>query len=340
MYSEKLEELISLALQDGNLTEQKRNLIMRRAEKEGEDVEEVMMVVEARLQKNEAKGLFSSDSLNAITSNLQYANDFIETVNGVSFKMINVEGGPFMMFSQEEPKSAFYHAKPQKVFLDNYYICNTLVTQKLWNVVMGASFPFYFVGENLPVNNASWNDCQSFIDKLNSITGKEYHFPSEAQWEYACVGGKKTLGYKYAGSDDINKVAWHSGNSQTYTIRDMLDLYNSNHFFKVKELNDDVFDYFFKKYKRDYNEMRPVASLKPNELGLYDMCGNAYEYCLDDYDSEPSFCDNRNPVYHDSQSCEKVFRSFSYENMGCPIGYRMGYLTTIRDKNYSFRLAL
>ena len=118
MYSEKLEEVISAALADGNLTEQKRKIIMRRAEKEGEDVEEVMMVVESRLLNQTKKQ--SNQSQSKSESKEEVANgDFVETVNGVSFKMIKVQGGKFTMFSMSQ--ASCIPGKPQEVVLDDYY---------------------------------------------------------------------------------------------------------------------------------------------------------------------------------------------------------------------------
>lgn len=161
MYSEKLEEVISAALADGNLTEQKRKIIMRRAEKEGEDVEEVMMVVESRLLNQTKKQ--SNQSQSKSESKEEVANgDFVETVNGVS--------------------------------------------QELWKAIMGRNFPLLsFVGDLLPVNNLTWEESYQFINKLSALTNRNYHLPSEAQWEYAAIGGKKSLGFKHAGSDDLKK---------------------------------------------------------------------------------------------------------------------------------------
>ena len=244
MYSEKLEEVISAALADGNLTEQKRKIIMRRAEKEGEDVEEVMMVVESRLLNQTKKQ--SNQSQSKSESKEEVSNgDFIETVNGVSFKMIKVEGGRFTMFSMSQ--ASCIPGKPQEVVLDDYYICDTVVTQELWKAVMGRNFPLLsFVGDLLPVNNLTWEESYQFINKLSALTNRNYHLPSEAQWEYAAIGGKKSLGFKHAGSDDLKKVGW-----------------------------------------ANVNELKPVAQLMPNELGLYDMSGNCYEFCEDNLVDNP-----------------------------------------------------
>ena len=102
-----------------------------------------------------------------------------------------------------------------------------------------------FKGDNKPVEEVSWDDCQDFVIKLNQLTGKRFRLPTEAEWEYACRGGKKSRGYKYSGSNTIGDVAWYDGNSSDVT--------------------------------------HPVATKSPNELGIYDMSGNVWEWCQDWY---------------------------------------------------------
>lgn len=167
------------------------------------------------------------------------------TVGGVSFKMIAVEGGTFQMGSPESDTEAYDDEKPQhEVKLSNYYIGETEVTQELWETVMGSN-PSGVKGSKLPVENVSWNDCQTFIGKLNAQTGKTFRLPTEAEWEYAARGGKKSKGYTYSGSNTIAEVAWYGNNSN-------------------KETHD-------------------VALKTPNELGIYDMSGNVGEWCQDWY---------------------------------------------------------
>lgn len=306
MYSEKLEEVISAALADGNLTEQKRNIIMRRAEKEGEDVEEVMMVVESRLfSQAKVKPKQTTPKSKAIKKTL-VDGDFIETVNGVSFKMIKVEGGKFTMFSKKT--TTFILPKPQEVILGDYYICDTVVTQELWKAVMGCNFPeLYFIGDKLPVNNILWKECYQFINQLNTLTKKKYHLPSEAQWEYAAMGGKNSLGFKHAGSDDIKKVGWNC-----------LDI-----------------------KKKENCEMKPVAQLKPNELGLFDMSGNCFEFCEDDFDEEPILNGTKNPICKTSHNGCWVIRSSSFDYLECNYGERNFCFDFMGRKNgYGFRIAL
>lgn len=342
MYSEKLEEVIAAALQDGKLTEQKRNIIKRRAEKEGEDVEEVMMVVESRLQeittahpKKEKKSIPSASKPKKEEAP---SGNFTETVNGVSFNMIRVEGGTFTMFEHADRMNI----KAQKVTLDDYYIGETLVTQALWKAVMGSkSSPFYFKGPKLPVNNVSYNECLVFLEKLNKITKRNYHLPSEAQWEYAARGGKYSLGYKYPGSDDLTKVAWFIVNTCTYTDQDIIDFYNAHHFFKkAKEVTPSVSMYFFANYKNDPNEMKPVALLRPNELGLYDMSGNANEFCEDDWDDEPILVGGKNPVHKIPGSDLKVGRGGSYERGLSLADPRRAYRLGMKEKEFGFRIVL
>lgn len=297
MYSEKLEEVISAALADGNLTEQKRKIIMRRAEKEGEDVEEVMMVVESRLlnqtKKQSNQSQSKSESKEEVTN-----GDFVETVNGVSFKMIKLEGGRFTMFSMSQ--ASCIPGKPQEVVLDDYYICDTVVTQQLWKAVMGRNFPLLsFVGDLLPVNNLTWEESYQFINKLSALTNKNYHLPSEAQWEFAAIGGKKSLGFKHAGSDDLKKVGW-----------------------------------------ANINELKPVAQLMPNELGLYDMSGNCYEFCEDNLVDNPMLNGTKNPIIRTKPTDFRIVRSTPFDSSEFSIGDRWWTPCDRRQQNFSFRIAL
>lgn len=173
--------------------------------------------------------------------------DKVYTVNGVSFKMIAVKGGTFQMGSDD----GYEWEKPvHRVTLSDYYIGETEVTQELWIAVMGSN-PSYCTGNmQCPVEMVSWNDCQTFISKLNQLTGETFRLPTEAQWEYAARGGNKSKGYTYSGSNVIDDVAWYDDNSGEMTY--------------------------------------PVKTKVPNELGIYDMSGNVWEWCSDWYGSYSS----------------------------------------------------
>ena len=169
------------------------------------------------------------------------------TVNGVSFKMIAVKGGTFQMGSDNR---LFDLEKPvHQVTLSDYYIGETEVTQELWSAVMGSN-PSNFTGDmQRPVEEVSWIDCQTFISKLNELTGETFRLPTEAQWEYAARGGNQSQGRLYSGSNTIDEVAWYTSNSST---------------------------------------THPVKTKAPNELGIYDMSGNVWEWCSDWYGSYSS----------------------------------------------------
>lgn len=171
-------------------------------------------------------------------------------VNGVSFEMCYVEGGAFRMGSNKlEDEEKPFH----EVTLSSYYIGQTEVTQALWEAVMGSN-PSNFKGSNLPVETVSWDDCQTFIDKLNSCTGQSFRLPTEAEWEYAARGGKNSHNYKYSGSNNLRDVAWFG------------------------QFGGDTYD-----NGNSGEKTHPVATKAPNELGIYDMSGNVWEWCQDCY---------------------------------------------------------
>ena len=223
-------------------------------------------------------------------------------VNGVSFEMVRVEGGTFRMGATSEQKDeAWDREKPvHSVTLSSYYIGKTEVTQALWQAVMGSN-PSNFKGSNLPVECVSWNDCQEFIQKLNSLTGRNFRLPTEAEWEFACRGGNNSRGYKYSGSNDIDNVAWYDGNSGDQT--------------------------------------HPVGTKAPNELGIYDMSGNVWEWCSDWYADYTSYSQT-NPKGPQSGS-GRVYRGgcWGYDAGRCRSSFRIGYYPTYRGINLGLRLA-
>ncbi len=206
------------------------------------------------------------------------------SVCGVLFKMIRVESGSFMMGSPDNDAEAFDDEKIQhRVILSDYYIGETQVTQEQWETVMGNN-PSTFKGEKHPVDNITWNCCQKFIKKLNSETGMKFHLPTEAQWEFAARGGNKSQGFKYAGSNTLDDVAWYAGNSGKGT--------------------------------------HPVKTKLANELGLYDMSGNVWEWCQDWYGSykNSSLSDPTGP----SSGTDHVLRGGSWNDKAihCRVAYR------------------
>lgn len=159
--------------------------------------------------------------------------------------MVYVEGGIFIMGSIDSEADSDEQPLHQ-VVLNDFYISKYEITQAEWKSVMKNS-PSYFKGDNLPVECVSYSNVQLFISKLNAKTGKIYRLPTEAEWEYAARGGNKNKGYKYSGSDDIDKIGWFCDNSKEQT--------------------------------------HPVGGKVSNELGIYDMSGNVHEWCSDWYDS-------------------------------------------------------
>ena len=208
-----------------------------------------------------------------------------------SFTMIKVEGGVFTMGNNDE-----YGASPEHIVeLSDYYIASTEVTQSLWKEIMGtngSTFNERLQSPKKPADNVTWKDAQSFINALNSLTDLTFRLPTEAEWEYAAKGGKKSLGYYYSGSNNIDQVAWYGRNA-----------------YSVKPLGPD--------YGTHY-----VGTKSPNELGLYDMSGNVWEWCQD-WHKDYSKRKQNNPVGQKTGSA-KVVRGGCFtchENL-CTVTYR------------------
>lgn len=250
----------------------------------GAKVEEKKSAAKDRIIAPTEKPRFSGDICTITLPEYTTRSEDPQTVNP-KLVLVRVAKGAFTMGDA----SGRRNEKPCSVALDeDFYIGRTEVTQDQWRTVMGIKDNgnddgkkknSYFRGDDLPVDMVSWKEAMAFCDKLNKSgfapAGWMFTLPTEAQWEFAARGGVKSRGCKYSGSDNIDEVAWHFGN-------------NANNPDK-KKLPD-----------RDLN--RPVAQKKPNELGLYDMTGNVWEWCLDRYESAPRptaprVADSSNVVY-------------------------------------------
>lgn len=233
------------------------------------------------------------------------------TVNGVKFKMVAVAGGTFTMgATSEQGSDAAAAEKPtHKVTVSSFYIGQTEVTQELWQAVMGSN-PSNFKGAKLPVERVSWDDCQEFLRKLNAKTGKQFRLPTEAEWEFAARGGAKSQGYKYSGSNTLSVVAWYDENSY--------DKGSSS---------------------PDYGT-HDVATKRANELGIYDMSGNVWEWCQDWYGTYPSDAQT-NPTGPASGSC-RVIRGGCWVDVAryCRLAYRDDLSPDGRRDYLGLRLAL
>ena len=218
-------------------------------------------------------------------------NEIPATIKELITSMVTIEGGTFSMgATPEQGSDAEDDDLPaHKVTLSSYSIGRYEVTQEQWEAVMGSN-PSQFKGAKLPVENVSWDDCQEFISRLNKMTGKKFRLPTEAEWEYAARGGKSSNQCKFSGSNDLQAVGWNYDNSGSAT--------------------------------------HPVGQKNPNELGLYDMSGNVWEWCSDrkgHYTNAaqtnpkgPSLGDTR--IYRgggwadDAACCRVAYRNNSFQN--------------------------
>ena len=230
-----------------------------------------------------------------VATMVEYKDEpYIETVKGLNMKMIFVEGGTFAMGST----SGDSDEKPvHNVTLDSYYIGETEITQAQWRAIMGSN-PSSYTGDNRPVESVSWEDAQEFCKKLSELTGKRYVLPTEAQWEYAARGGKKSKGYTYSGSNNVSEVAVYDTSS------------HSN-----------------------------VKSKMPNELGIYDMSGNVWEWCSDWYGSSYYSSSPQTNTQGPSSGSDRVLRGGSWgsDSGNCRVANR-GSSPSARYYDSGFRV--
>jgi len=204
--------------------------------------------------------------------------------------------------TSEQGSDAYDGEKPtHQVTVSSFSIGKYEVTQEEWEAVMGKN-PSYYKGAKRPVEEVSWNDCQEFIRKLNSLTGKQFRLPTEAEWEFAARGGTKSNHYKYAGSNTLSSVAWYDDNSGSTT--------------------------------------HPVGQKSPNELGLYDMSGNVWEWCQDWYGDYSSSAQT-NPKGPSSGSY-RVVRGGSWDDDArlCRVSSRFIFTPGVTSYSLGLRLAL
>jgi formylglycine-generating enzyme required for sulfatase activity len=223
-------------------------------------------------------------------------------------QMVFVKGGTFTMgCTAEQGSDCDDDEKPtRRVTVSDFYIGKYEVTQKQWRAVMGSDPPeLRFKGcDDCPVERVSWNDIQEFIKKLNQKTGKKYRLPTEAEWEFAARGGTQSRGYKYAGSNTVGEVAEYDGNNNKST--------------------------------------KPVGGRKANELGLYDMSGNVWEWCEDDWHNNYNGAPTDGRAWIDSpRSNRRVLRGGSWNNNAwhCRVSFPVWLSPDIRLSSLGFRLA-
>ena len=242
------------------------------------------------------------------TYSVQYTDtSVVFNVKGAVFTMILVEGGTFEMGAteeqgQEDPNENEYPV--HVVNLSSYYICQTEVTQELWLAVMHTNPSLIHGDLMLPVDCVKWDMCQEFIAALNNILDDrfEIRMPTEAEWEFAARGGNKSRGYKYSGSNNVDDVAWYDSNSGEKT--------------------------------------HPVGRKKPNELGIYDMSGNLWEWCYDwqGYYRPTEQTDPTGPT----EGTHHIMRggSWTYNQSFCRVSRRNYISSVIRAANCGLRLAM
>ena len=247
--------------------------------------------------------------------------DIVVTVNGVSFVMKYVEGDRFVMGAQSfgrqwanfDSEAAGDETPPHYVTLSSFYMGETEVTQGLWEAVMGTTleqqrdnenpeWPLRGVGADYPMYYVSWDDCQTFVEKLSGLTGRRFRLPTEAEWEFAARGGNKSKGDKYAGSKHMGLAGWY--------------------------------------YMNSVSSSHPVKEKAANELGLYDMSGNVWEWCSDWYGRYDRVLqiDPQGPDVGE----ERVLRGggWAYYAPRCRVSFRYKFNPEHSNSSYGFRIVM
>jgi formylglycine-generating enzyme required for sulfatase activity len=249
-------------------------------------------------------------------SKRQQQTSYSQIIQNLRNDMVLVQGGIFTMGCIiDQGNDCLDNEKPaHQVRLSSFYISKYEVTQALWQEVMGAN-PSSFKGcDRCPVEKVSWNDVQGFIRRLNQISGGNYRLPTEAEWEYAARGGTQSGGYRFSGGNDPGEVGWYNGDMSSKT--------------------------------------NPVGQKKANELGLFDMCGNVWEWCSDWYGEyiSGSFTNPKGPSVGDTRvlrggsfrrnDVRKNNKRWADESIEVTVSIRGNFNPSVTDNRVGFRLAL
>jgi formylglycine-generating enzyme required for sulfatase activity len=215
---------------------------------------------------------------------------------------VEVKGGQFLMGAADTVIVKDQDEKEHPVELSDYWIMDKTVSRAQWNAIMKPGSVASEEDQKMPVAGITWDSIQTFIDKLNANGEWIYSLPTEAQWEYAARGGQKSRGTVYSGSNHIDEVGWYSGNSN--------------------------------------NRIHSSGELKPNELGIYDMTGNQWEWCQDWYGEYPSDTAVTVNPSGPANGAVKVLRGGSWYSIAslCRNTLRSGGEPSVKDKHYGFRL--
>ena len=223
------------------------------------------------------------------------------------FDMVKVKGGTFTMGNNEPPKGVkltYEASRPEhRVTVDDYYIGRFEVTQELWTAVMGENpSKFAGVGEMMPVENISWEEAQRFTIALSQLTGFRFRLPTEAEWEYAARGGKKTFPFAGCERGQLDRYGWYCVNSERMP--------------------------------------HPVGQLQPNALGLYDMSGNVAEWCQDWMEAYSDEAQENPRGPRDGEN--KILRGGHYNSTSpaCTVYDRSWYLPTMKQEYFGVRLVM
>lgn len=228
------------------------------------------------------------------------------TSKGVDYPMILVEAGTFKIGATAEMQMVTPSEEQPShnvTITKDYYLGKTEVTQELWEAVMGSNPSAIKEGKNLPVINVSWDDCQAFIKKLNELTGKQFRLPTEAEWEYAARGAKKTKSLQFCGSIYVDHVAWYKSNSR--------------------------------------GTLNPVGAMDKNEMGFHDMGGNVWEWCQDGHFTYPVEA-QKDPCPEADSTRTYVIRGGGWNSgqSDCRYTSRSSYSATSNNADIGLRLAI